>query len=83
MSLLVYSCWDLQHPGSVASATSLSPLPPEPADYDRGATVDIPLDSSKVTRKFFNIMCNLRCKLRSFTYIGFEKEGEGASGKRG
>ncbi|CAK8575565.1 unnamed protein product [Lathyrus sativus] len=33
-------------PGSVPSATSrLSPLPPEP--YDRGATIDIPLDSSK------------------------------------
>ncbi|MCH96667.1 secretory carrier-associated membrane protein 1-like, partial [Trifolium medium] len=34
------------NPGSVPSATSrLSPLPPEP--YDRGATIDIPLDSSK------------------------------------
>ncbi|XP_012462081.1 secretory carrier-associated membrane protein 1 isoform X1 [Gossypium raimondii] len=34
------------NPGSVPSATSrLSPLPPEP--YDRGATVDIPLDSAK------------------------------------
>ncbi|KAI9113619.1 hypothetical protein K1719_015546 [Acacia pycnantha] len=31
---------------TVPSATSkLSPLPPEP--YDRGATIDIPLDSSK------------------------------------
>ncbi|CAK9158928.1 unnamed protein product [Ilex paraguariensis] len=28
----------------------LSPLPPERADYDRGATVDIPLDSSKDLR---------------------------------
>jgi len=28
----------------------LSPLPPEPADfYDRGATIDIPLDNAKVT----------------------------------
>lgn len=37
----------LQNPGSVSSATSkLSPLPHEP--YDRGATIDIPLDSSKV-----------------------------------
>ncbi|XP_011100350.1 secretory carrier-associated membrane protein 1-like [Sesamum indicum] len=36
------------NPGSVPSANSkLSPLPPEPADYDRGATVDIPLDNSK------------------------------------
>ncbi|XP_061346713.1 secretory carrier-associated membrane protein 1 isoform X2 [Gastrolobium bilobum] len=34
------------NPGSLPPATSkLSPLPPEP--YDRGATVDIPLDSSK------------------------------------
>ncbi|KAL1325136.1 hypothetical protein HN51_035233 [Arachis hypogaea] len=33
------------NPGSVPAATSvLSPLPPEP--YDRGATVEIPLDSS-------------------------------------
>ncbi|KAL6975800.1 Secretory carrier-associated membrane protein 1 [Sarracenia purpurea var. burkii] len=36
-------------PGSVppAATSRLSPLPPEPADYDRGATVDIPLDSAK------------------------------------
>lgn len=35
------------NPGSVPAANSrLSPLPPEPAGYDRGATVDIPLDSS-------------------------------------
>ncbi|KAI4322632.1 hypothetical protein L6164_022308 [Bauhinia variegata] len=34
------------NPGSVSSANSrLSPLPPEP--YDRGATVDIPLDSAR------------------------------------
>ncbi|XP_022764041.1 secretory carrier-associated membrane protein 1-like isoform X2 [Durio zibethinus] len=34
------------NPGSVPPATSrLSPLPPEP--YDRGATIDIPLDSAK------------------------------------
>ena len=41
-----------QNPGSVppVSNSRLSPLPPEPADFynDRGATVDIPLDSSKV-----------------------------------
>ncbi|XP_075098247.1 secretory carrier-associated membrane protein 1-like isoform X2 [Nicotiana tabacum] len=37
------------NPVSVAPATNsrLSPLPHEPADYDRGATVDIPLDNSK------------------------------------
>ncbi|PPD99368.1 hypothetical protein GOBAR_DD03630 [Gossypium barbadense] len=36
----------MKNPGSVPPATSrLSPLPPEP--YDRGATVDIPLDSAK------------------------------------
>eukprot|EP00262_Sarcandra_glabra_P022495 TRINITY_DN998_c0_g1_i1.p1 TRINITY_DN998_c0_g1~~TRINITY_DN998_c0_g1_i1.p1 ORF type:complete len:311 (-),score=62.97 TRINITY_DN998_c0_g1_i1:246-1178(-) len=38
------------HPGSVPPANSmLSPLPPEPADYsyDRGATIDIPLDTAK------------------------------------
>ncbi|KAA3488399.1 secretory carrier-associated membrane protein 1-like [Gossypium australe] len=36
----------INNPGSVPPATSrLSPLPPEP--YDRGATVDIPLDSAK------------------------------------
>ncbi|KAL4202052.1 hypothetical protein AMTRI_Chr02g219070 [Amborella trichopoda] len=43
------------HPGSVPPATNsrLSPLPPEPADfnYDRGATVDIPLDSAKDLKK--------------------------------
>ncbi|XP_021901015.1 secretory carrier-associated membrane protein 1 isoform X1 [Carica papaya] len=34
------------NPGTVPPATSrLSPLPPEP--YDRGATIDIPLDSGK------------------------------------
>ncbi|KAL2328263.1 hypothetical protein Fmac_021690 [Flemingia macrophylla] len=34
------------NPGNVPSANSrLSPLPPEP--YDRGATIDIPLDNSK------------------------------------
>lgn len=44
---LLCSCLNLQNPGSVPSATSrLSPLPPEP--YDRGATIDIPLDGSKV-----------------------------------
>lgn len=33
--------------GSVPPATSrLSPLPPEPAGYDRGATIDIPLDTA-------------------------------------
>lgn len=41
--------------GSVppASNSRLSPLPPEPAGfgYDRGATVDIPLDSAKDLRK--------------------------------
>lgn len=38
-----------QNPGSVAAANSgLSPLPHEPADYDRGATIDIPLDGGKV-----------------------------------
>ncbi|KAJ8748297.1 hypothetical protein K2173_001716 [Erythroxylum novogranatense] len=36
----------MPNPGSVPPATSrLSPLPPEP--YDRGATVDIPLDTAK------------------------------------
>ncbi|KAA8524457.1 hypothetical protein F0562_010880 [Nyssa sinensis] len=39
------------NPGNVPPANSrLSPLPPEPADYDRGATVDIPLDSAKDLR---------------------------------
>jgi len=38
---------NLQNSGSVPAANSkLSPLPPEP--YDRGANIDIPLDSSKV-----------------------------------
>ncbi|KAF6163193.1 hypothetical protein GIB67_025057 [Kingdonia uniflora] len=45
----------MTNPGSVPSATNsrLSPLPPEPVDfnYDRGATVDIPLDSSKDLKK--------------------------------
>ncbi|KAI3465713.1 hypothetical protein Pfo_022376 [Paulownia fortunei] len=42
----------MTNPGSVPPANSrLSPLPPEPADYDRGATVDIPLDSSKDLKK--------------------------------
>lgn len=44
---------DSQNPGSVAPANSrLSPLPHEPADYDRGATVDIPLDNSAVRELF-------------------------------
>ncbi|KAJ6829325.1 secretory carrier-associated membrane protein 2-like [Iris pallida] len=42
-------------PGSVpvASNSRLSPLPHEPADFynDRGATIDIPLDSSKDLKK--------------------------------
>ncbi|KAK1304814.1 putative secretory carrier-associated membrane protein 1 [Acorus calamus] len=42
------------NPGSVPPATNsrLSPLPPEPADfYDRGATIDIPLDNAKDLKK--------------------------------
>lgn len=43
------------NPGTVPSAPNsrLSPLPPEPVDfnYDRGATVDIPLDSAKDLKK--------------------------------
>nr|CAD1819340.1 unnamed protein product [Ananas comosus var. bracteatus] len=43
------------NPGSVppASNSHLSPLPPEPADFynGRGATVDIPLDSTKDLKK--------------------------------
>ncbi|KAK1325164.1 putative secretory carrier-associated membrane protein 1 [Acorus calamus] len=42
------------NPGSVPPATNsrLSPLPPEPADfYDRGATIDIPLDNAKDIKK--------------------------------
>ncbi|KAI8551740.1 hypothetical protein RHMOL_Rhmol06G0209800 [Rhododendron molle] len=37
------------NPGRVPPAANsrLSPLPPEPADYDRGTTVDIPLDGAK------------------------------------
>ncbi|GMP54450.1 hypothetical protein CsSME_00019620 [Camellia sinensis var. sinensis] len=43
----------MTNPGSVPPATNsrLSPLPPEPADYDHGATVDIPLDSAKDLKK--------------------------------
>lgn len=42
----------MTNPGSVAPANSrLSPLPHEPADYDRGATVDIPLDGGKDLKK--------------------------------
>lgn len=39
----------MMNPASVPPATNsrLSPLPHEPADYDRGATVDIPLDNPK------------------------------------
>ncbi|XP_059284793.1 secretory carrier-associated membrane protein 2-like [Lycium ferocissimum] len=46
---LFYSLRNLQNPASVLPAINsrLSPLPHEPADYDRGATVDIPLDNSK------------------------------------
>ena len=44
---LLRICLNLQNTGSVPSANSrLSPLPPEP--YDRGATIDIPLDNAKV-----------------------------------
>ncbi|KAK4486912.1 hypothetical protein RD792_006221 [Penstemon davidsonii] len=42
----------LASPGNIRPANpKLSPLPPEPADYDRGATVDIPLNSSKDVKK--------------------------------
>ncbi|KAL9262452.1 putative secretory carrier-associated membrane protein 1 [Drosera capensis] len=39
----------MPNPGRVppASNSRLSPLPPERADYDRGATIDIPLDNVK------------------------------------
>ncbi|KAK9051982.1 hypothetical protein SSX86_028610 [Deinandra increscens subsp. villosa] len=38
--------------GSVPPATSrLSPLPPEPAGYSRGATIDIPLDDFRTKEK--------------------------------
>lgn len=40
----------MPNPASVPPA-KLSPLPPEPADYVRGATVDIPLDSSMDLKK--------------------------------
>lgn len=44
----------MTHPGSVPAASNsrLSPLPHEPAgfNYDRGATIDIPLDSAKDLR---------------------------------
>ncbi|XP_059660979.1 secretory carrier-associated membrane protein 1-like [Cornus florida] len=41
----------MTNPASVPPATSrLSPLSPEPADYNRGATVDIPLDNAKDVR---------------------------------
>ncbi|KAF5950324.1 hypothetical protein HYC85_012317 [Camellia sinensis] len=50
VAMAVVNLWN---PGSVPPATNsrLSPLPPEPADYDRGATVDIPLDSAKDLKK--------------------------------
>ncbi|KAH6763994.1 Secretory carrier membrane protein family protein [Perilla frutescens var. hirtella] len=42
----------MPNPGNVPSANSkLAPLPHEPADYDRGATVDIPLNSSMDLKK--------------------------------
>ncbi|KAL6538249.1 Secretory carrier-associated membrane protein 3 [Orobanche gracilis] len=42
----------MPNPVSVPPANSrLSPLPHEPADYDRGDTVDIPLDSGKDLKK--------------------------------
>ncbi|GKD33014.1 hypothetical protein Tco_1248523 [Tanacetum coccineum] len=34
------------HGGAPAATSRLSPLPPERADYDRGATIDIPLDTA-------------------------------------
>ncbi|GMN57162.1 hypothetical protein TIFTF001_026269 [Ficus carica] len=46
LSFLTFSTDSILNPGSVPPATSrLSPLPPEP--YDRGATIDIPLDNAK------------------------------------
>ncbi|KAI3970123.1 hypothetical protein MKW92_040581 [Papaver armeniacum] len=41
------------NPGTVPPVqnSKLSPLPHEPADYDRGATIDIPLDSTKDLKK--------------------------------
>ncbi|GMG98609.1 hypothetical protein Nepgr_000449 [Nepenthes gracilis] len=43
----------MPNPGSVPPASNprLSPLPHEPADYDRGATIDIPLDGVKDSKK--------------------------------
>lgn len=39
----------MQSPEHVPSANSrLKPLSPEPVDYNRDATVEIPLDGSKV-----------------------------------
>ncbi|KAL9297668.1 hypothetical protein ACSQ67_023564 [Phaseolus vulgaris] len=46
VGLGLFPVFDCKNSGNVPSANSrLSPLPPEP--YDRGATIDIPLDSSK------------------------------------
>ncbi|XP_057444288.1 secretory carrier-associated membrane protein 1-like [Lotus japonicus] len=46
---LIHICLKWKNPGSVPSANSrLSPLSPEP--YESGATIDIPLDSSKDTK---------------------------------
>ncbi|KAG6423494.1 hypothetical protein SASPL_113891 [Salvia splendens] len=59
----------------------MSPLPHEPADYDRGATVDIPLDGSMVllcdihntlvlqrVKLILNFLCFLELKRREDTF---------------
>lgn len=89
--MYIYCLIDLQNPGNVPSHNSrIKPLSPEPVDYTRDATVEIPLDSSKV---FYNLQClddpanlcdafMLYKQYGQFSHVGYQKEGDGASSKR-
>lgn len=48
--------------GVTPADSTLTPLPPEP--YDRGATVDIPLDTGKVLITLKMLICFLQFSIR-------------------
>lgn len=80
---------------SVPPANSrLAPLPPEP--YDRGATIDIPLDSAQVSVHIHDVElpCSIYAVFEQFFFPrgeglyfflipGFASKGEGTQSKRG
>lgn len=78
-----------QNPGTVTSAkdSRLSPLPPEPVDfnYGRGATIDIPIDSATVGSNLQFPIPNTTMKgaylIVMLFDLGFEKERAGTPSK--